>query len=723
LLMATCIGLIMIPAMRLTSTLSLWLFLPSVAVTAWSWMTWNLMALDGITIDGAWFNVSFSIAILLAGLGVANWQLEHSENPAWDRLCEGFLRLLPLLSVVVASGAVIVTTAHPDLPAIVRKATLVGSLTVIVLAMIRQGMLLKERDQLLSAQEEIIRGKTLLQSVLDTAPTRVFWKDQHLRYLGCNTAFAIDAGADRPEDVIGKSDQQLAWREQAALYQADDRAVMESGQAKLGFEEPQTTPDGRTIWLRTSKVPLRDSSGQVIGVLGVYEDITLLKLHERKLEHIAHYDALTGIPNRTLLADRLRQAIAQSRRNKRWLGVCYLDLDGFKPINDRLGHEAGDRVLIEIARRIGHTIRSGDTVARLGGDEFVVLLLALNGPDDCIASLERLLTAIAQPVVISDQSFTVTASIGITLFPQDDEDSDTLLRHADQAMYLAKQRGKNGYQFYDAAQAQRIRSQNKALERLRQALANAEFELFYQPKVDMQSHRIEGAEALIRWRHPERGLLAPSEFLPVIERTDLEKELGDWVLDAALEQLRRWRQVGLDLEVSVNISGGHLLSPGFAADLRRKLAAHDGLSRPRLQVEVLETEALGDITLVASVMESCRGFGVSFALDDFGTGYSSLAYLRNLPATTLKIDQSFVRDMLVDEGDFAIVQGIVILAKAFDRKTVAEGVETMEHYATLRRIGCAFAQGYAIARPMPADELARWCQERQNGVPSSACFG
>ena len=242
LLMATCIGLVMIPALRLKGTHALWLFLPSVAVTAGSWMAWNLMALDGTTVDGAWFNVSFSVAILLAGLAAADWHLETSTEPAWDRLCEGFLRLLPLLSVVVASGAVIVTAVNPTLPAIVAKATQLGSLTVIVLATIRQGLLLHERDQLLSAQEEIIRGRELLQSVIDTAPIRVFWKDRQCRYLGCNTAFAIDAGIDRPEDIIGNVDQQLGWREQAALYQADDRSVMDSGQPQTELRRTTDHP-------------------------------------------------------------------------------------------------------------------------------------------------------------------------------------------------------------------------------------------------------------------------------------------------------------------------------------------------------------------------------------------------------------------------------------------------------------------------------------------------
>ncbi|MDD1621856.1 MAG: ATP-binding protein [Methylococcaceae bacterium] len=335
LLMATCIGLVMVPALRLKNSLSLWLFLPSVGITAWSWMTWNMMALNGTTVDGAWFNVSFSLAVLLAGMATADWHPESSTDPTWDRLCEGFLRMLPLLSVVVASGAVIVTAIHTDIPAIATQSTVAGSVTVIVLATIRQAMSLRERDQLLSAQQEIIRGRTLLQSVIDTAPIRVFWKDWQCRYLGCNTAFATDAGMAHPRDVVGKDDTELGWWEQAALYQADDREVMESGQAKLGYEEPQTTPDGRRIWLRTSKVPLRDGGNRTIGVLGVYEDITERKQAEQEL--ICYRDHLEDmVKERTAeLADAKLRAETANQAKSQFLANMSHELR--TPLNAILG--------------------------------------------------------------------------------------------------------------------------------------------------------------------------------------------------------------------------------------------------------------------------------------------------------------------------------------------------------------------------------------------------
>ncbi|MFZ2162875.1 MAG: EAL domain-containing protein [Sideroxyarcus sp.] len=477
--------------------------------------------------------------------------------------------------------------------------------------------------------------------------------------------------------------------------------------------------DGSWKWLLCrGTVTQRDDAGTPTLMVGTFSDITLLKQHEKQLEHIAHYDALTGIPNRVLLADRLQQALAHTKREGSILAVCYLDLDGFKLVNDTMGHEAGDKVLIEVTRRIKETIRGDDTVARLGGDEFAVLLLGLNAEDEGSASLNRLLEEISQPIEIKGRQFEVSASIGVALYPSDDQDADTLLRHADQAMYSAKQSGKNRYYLYDAANDQRARSHHEFLRRLTLALANNEFELYYQPKVDMRSLKLVGAEALIRWNHPERGVLAPAEFLHAVEGTTLDIELGDWVVATAFEQLEAWHQAGLSMELSINISARHLQASDFAWKLKRKMLRHPELSKGSLQIEVLETVALEDIPRVSDTIERCRKIGVSFALDDFGTGYSSLSYLGRLPVDTLKIDQSFIRDMLEDKGDRAIVQGVIALAKAFDRRIVAEGVETEELFRALVEMGCECGQGYGIARPMPAGELPAWL-EKWNRAPFS----
>jgi EAL domain-containing protein (putative c-di-GMP-specific phosphodiesterase class I) len=325
-----------------------------------------------------------------------------------------------------------------------------------------------------------------------------------------------------------------------------------------------------------------------------------------------------------------------------------------------------------------------------------------------VATLERLLAAIAQPITVKDKPVTVSASIGVSLYPLDDEDPDTLLRHADQAMYVAKQSGKNRFHIYDPAMDRRARDQNEFQKSIHQALEQNQFELFYQPKVNLRTKELIGAEALIRWRHPERGILPPAEFLSIIENTELDKKIGEWVIATALAQMKYWRSTGLDIEVSINISGYHLESAGFVEKMKQNLAQYPDMAQGKLQIEVLETVALNDISVVQGIIESCRKVGVEFALDDFGTGYSSLSYLSSLPVDTLKIDQSFVRDMLEDKGDMAIVQGIIALAKAFERHTVAEGIETDKHFQALLDLGCEIGQGYGIARPMPAVEIMGW---------------
>ncbi len=466
-------------------------------------------------------------------------------------------------------------------------------------------------------------------------------------------------------------------------------------------------------WLTISAIT--NEYGQVTNYVGISSDITLLKQHEKQLEHIAHYDVLTGIPNRTLLNDRMKQAISQTAREQNMLAVCYLDLDGFKPINDSMGHEAGDRVLIEIAKRLQRTIRGGDTVARLGGDEFVILLQGLERGEECNTTLERMLSVIAEPICIMTNTFALSASIGVSIYPLDDEDTDTLLRHADQAMYVAKQSGKNRFHIYDPALDQRARNQLELLKNIQQGIERDQFELYYQPKIDLRTRQLVGAEALIRWNHPEMGLLSPAKFLPPVENTEFDIAIGEWVIANALRQLDQWRAAGLDIEVSVNISAHHLESPHFVEKLQQRLAQYPNLPAQRFQIEVLETAALEDIAQVMCIIENCKKIGVCFALDDFGTGYSSLSYLSSLPVDALKIDQSFMRNLTASKGDHAIVLGIIALSRAFELKTVAEGIETEAHFHTLLGMGCDIGQGFGIARPMPASALAEWAEKNRNG--------
>ncbi len=451
-----------------------------------------------------------------------------------------------------------------------------------------------------------------------------------------------------------------------------------------------------------------DSDDGSLHYVALFSDITELKEHQQQLEHMAHYDALTGIPNRVLLGDRLQQAIAQSRRHQHGLAVVYLDIDGFKEVNDAHGHETGDQLLVCIAQRLRETLREGDTLARLGGDEFVAVLTDIDSRHECESILSRLLQAAATPITVRQHSLQLSASLGVTQFPQDGSDADTLLRHADQAMYQAKQAGKNRYHLFDPEEDRQIQAQRKSIGHIQQALEQEEFELYFQPKVNMRTGTVVGAEALIRWRHPVRGLVLPGEFLPLIEGSELVIRVGDWVLDSALAHMTAWLAQGLDLAVSVNIAAHHLQQENFLPRLQEKLAAHSHVKPGRLELELVESAALEGIGQISHLIEGCQALGVNFSLDDFGTGYSSLTYLRRLPASVLKIDQSFVRDMLWDSEDLAIVEGVIGLAAAFRREVIAEGVETAEHGELLLRPGCDLAQGYRLARPMPASELPGW---------------
>jgi diguanylate cyclase (GGDEF)-like protein len=453
---------------------------------------------------------------------------------------------------------------------------------------------------------------------------------------------------------------------------------------------------------------VRDADGVIQNYVGLFTDITAIKDHQRQLDHIAHYDVLTGLPNRVLLADRLQQAMAHCQRHGHTLALAYFDLDGFKAVNDAHGHAAGDGLLIAVASNIAATLRDGDTLARIGGDEFVALLVDVDPILEIETVLARLLGAAAMPVTVAGIPFQISASIGVTIYPQDGVDADQLMRHADQAMYLAKQAGKNRYHLFDVAQDAAVQTQRESLEHIRRALRHNEFVLFYQPKVNIRTGAVIGAEALIRWQHPDRGLLAPAAFLPVIEEHPLSVEVGEWVIASALAQMSTWYATGLDVPVSVNIGARQLQQEGFAQRLGAALAAHPQVPPHSLELEILETSALEDIRAVADIMVACQAIGVRFALDDFGTGYSSLTYLKHLPAEMIKIDQSFVRDMMADPDDLAIVKGVIGLASAFQRNVIAEGVETAVHGRQLLALGADLAQGYGIARPMPADQIEDW---------------
>lgn len=444
------------------------------------------------------------------------------------------------------------------------------------------------------------------------------------------------------------------------------------------------------------------------GAVLVFRDISEQRHFQQKLEWQAGHDPLTALPNRLLLSDRFARALESTKRNGTMLAVCVLDLDNFKPVNDLHGHHMGDRILLQVTDRLRQELRACDTLSRLGGDEFVLLFEDVQEPSSLHIPLERIRESLASPFELGHTQINISASIGVTFYPQDDTDADTLVRHADQAMYQAKQAGRNQVAWFDVHQNQHEQAAYKLIADVRKALGRNHLELFYQPKVDMRNGTVIGMEALLRWRDPVRGLIPPGEFLPQIENSQLIVDIGRWVVRTALSQAVHWVQAGKRWPVSVNIAARHLQTTGFISELQGICSDYPEGAAQLLEIEVLESAALHDVEQARSLIMDGQALGFAFSLDDFGTGYSSLKYLKRLPVNTLKIDQAFVRDILDHKDDMALVGAVIGLANAFERKVIAEGVETDEHATCLIEMGCPFGQGYGIAKPMPANEVLDW---------------
>lgn len=462
---------------------------------------------------------------------------------------------------------------------------------------------------------------------------------------------------------------------------------------------------------------IKDDQGEISHYLSIFSDISYLKAHQQELENLAHFDTLTGLPNRVLLADRLQQEVIRTKRHNNNLAVCFIDLDNFKPINDSYGHSMGDQLLKQLANRLTENLREEDTLARIGGDEFVLLLAGQTSKQQTVDLVEKLLKLIAQPVEINNKELTLSASMGISLYPEDQTDSDGLIRHADQAMYEAKLQGKNRYHFFDVTAAQAYQELNKTIDEVQHALRNDEFVLYLQPKTDLKKHQIIGFEALIRWQHPDKGLIFPDSFLPAITNHALSYRLDIWVLTQAFKQLNYWQKQHHDFVLSINITPSSLLSIDFVNELANQLAANKNIPADQLEIEVLETSNFREIEIAKNNLAAIKSLGVRIALDDFGTGSSSLSYLKSLPANVVKIDQNFIFDILDDRNDLAIVEGIIQLSRAFDLEVIAEGVETKEHAEMLYALGCHTIQGYWISKPIAPSEVE--CFINNFSIPSN----
>lgn len=541
--------------------------------------------------------------------------------------------------------------------------------------------------------------------------------DPELRVLDANPAYTQILGVPRDE-LLGQvptllqpaADDAPARQQRAAMW-ADLR---EHGSWRGELLERRR--DGVLRTLQTTISTVGDAGSAPRYHVLVISDISQQRAQRDQLQRQAHFDELTGLPNRARLSQLLDEAMRAADREGFLLVVCYLDLDHFKPVNDQHGHAAGDRLLVELAVRLKGALRRReqwtDSAARLGGDEFVLLLRA-STLEAARLAVERVLRVVGHPYLVDPAQplVQVTASMGATVYPVDRSDADTLLRHADHAMYGAKQSGRNGYLFFDPEHRRRAEQRVMAIGRIQEALDQQEFVLYYQPKLNMRTGRVLGFEALLRWDHPQQGLVPPLQFLPLIETTGLSSRIGDWVISRALEHLARWRREGLDVSVSVNVSARHLQEADFAQRLAELLARHPEPLAEHLEIEMLETAAHADIEATSALLARCQGTGVRFALDDFGTGYSTLTYLKRLPVDVLKIDRSFVHAMLDDAQDLAIVEGVIGLAGTFGCTVVAEGVESPAQARTLLDLGCLIGQGTGIAAPMPEGEVAGWVRE------------
>jgi diguanylate cyclase (GGDEF)-like protein/PAS domain S-box-containing protein len=521
------------------------------------------------------------------------------------------------------------------------------------------------------------------------------------------------------EEMTGWRLKDVAGRPMVNAFQivnAKTRKIVENPMTKatelnrkgnLPLNSVLIRPDGTEIYIEDSVAPIHDHDGRVIGSVLIFRDVTAARAMAEQIAHSAEHDLLTGLPNRLLLNDRVGQAIAMAQRHLGKVALLFLDMDGFKHINDSLGHPAGDRLLQSIANRLRDCVRAPDTVSRQGGDEFIVLLQEVKEPEDVAIAAKRLLKSLSETYSMDQRNLHITTSIGVSLYPDDGLDAETLIKNADTAMYQAKENGRQSYQFFKSEMNVKAVERQSIEEDLRRALERKEFTLHYQPKINLKTGAITGAEALLRWAHPTRGSIPPLQFIPIAEDSGLILPIGSWVMREACRQARVWRDAGLPLAtMAVNVSAVQFRNENFLEDLFATLT-ESGLDPEYLELELTESVLMKHTELAASILKILRGKGVQVSVDDFGTGYSSLSYLQKFPLDALKIDQSFVRWITTNPNEATLVSAIIHMGQSLHLRVIAEGVETSEDLAFLKAHNCDEAQGYYFSRPVPADQFAK----------------
>lgn len=568
----------------------------------------------------------------------------------------------------------------------------------------------RELKDVIALQRDTEGKLRLLTEVIRNLSMGVVIMDADFVVTSVNQAYCRISG--RTEDnILGhRPPFEEAMRADPEVYAAAWRSLRQNGEWDGEFWK--TTVDGEQVAIHLSITSIIGEHGALNQYGAIISDVTQRKRDEERILYQANFDALTGLPNRSLFIDRLNQSLASMARGRKTLGLMFIDLDGFKLVNDSLGHDMGDQLLREAAERIGKCTRDGDTVARLGGDEFTVIMPNLHNARDAPVVAQRILDSLIRPFMLNGTESFVSGSIGITIFPDDAEAASELLKNADAAMYRAKEMGKANYQFYTADMNEEVAERLRIKNGLIKAVKNGEFMLFYQPKLRLATGRVDSVEALMRWDSPELGMVSPVRFIPVLEETGMVVEVGEWAIRTACLQHRAWIDAGLPpLRIAVNLSARQLREISFVSALQNVLK-ETGVGPEGIEIEITESMLMSDTENAVSALKDLHNLGIHVAMDDFGTGYSSLSYLKRFPIDTIKIDGSFVADIADSQDGAEIIRTIISMGKTLNRQIVAEGVETEEQLALLREYECDVIQGYLLSRPLPGDELIEFLRAK-----------